>query len=167
MFEPEQPSTARQLEAVAVGKIEMNVYMTYLKAFSYKWAFIFLSLLFCRYVMQALSSIWLSSWADSNVKEPTSSNTIRGLAVFVALGILHCTLQYYCNCIVYVWKHTRFSSSPSSTRHCNYASTLIVFRRDSLGQNSQSSCRGCRDRGSSTSHKYTSCCRQLNACELF
>ncbi|KAK6022538.1 hypothetical protein OSTOST_11763, partial [Ostertagia ostertagi] len=86
MFEPPQPSTTRQLEAVAVGSIEINVYLKYLKAFSYKWALIFLNLLFCRYVMQALSSIWLSHWADANVKETNSRSTLRGLVIFIALG---------------------------------------------------------------------------------
>ncbi|PIO70932.1 ABC transporter, ATP-binding protein [Teladorsagia circumcincta] len=86
MFEPRQPSTVRQLEAVAVGSIEVNVYLKYLKAFSYKWAVIFLNLLFCRYVMQALSSIWLSHWADANAKETNTKDTLRGLVIFIALG---------------------------------------------------------------------------------
>ncbi|KAK5971823.1 hypothetical protein GCK32_002081 [Trichostrongylus colubriformis] len=87
MFEPPQPPNTRQLEEVAAGNIEFNVYLMYLKAFSYKWALLFFALLFCRYVMQALSSIWLSSWADANDKETNGSNTMRGLIVFVALGL--------------------------------------------------------------------------------
>ncbi|XGW03809.1 hypothetical protein V3C99_015173, partial [Haemonchus contortus] len=87
MFEPQQPPNTRQSEAVAVGSIEMNVYLTYLKAFSYKWALIFLALLFCRYIMQALSSIWLSNWADSNINKNNNSRTVRDLLVFVVLGL--------------------------------------------------------------------------------
>ncbi|KAK6013977.1 hypothetical protein OSTOST_20679, partial [Ostertagia ostertagi] len=39
-----------------------------------------------RQLESALSSIWLSHWADANVKETNSRSTLRGLVIFIALG---------------------------------------------------------------------------------
>ncbi|KJH47400.1 ABC transporter, ATP-binding protein [Dictyocaulus viviparus] len=103
MFEPPQPVDSKQVEDVAVGRIKGNVYLTYLRAFSFKWAILFLILLLLRYLMQmnkqikdelllnsvtALSSFWLSNWADSNVKAVSYSETTDGLIIFVALGFM-------------------------------------------------------------------------------
>lgn len=87
MFEPPQPSNSRQVEAVAVGQIKGSVYLAYLRAFSYKWVVVFLALLCARYVVHALSSIWLSSWADDNAKMTDSAATTHGLLVYIALAL--------------------------------------------------------------------------------
>ncbi|VDL78274.1 unnamed protein product [Nippostrongylus brasiliensis] len=88
MFEPPQPPDVRQVETVAEGRIKGNVYLTYLKALSYKWVTVFLVLIICHYITQALSNVWLSRWANNNAKQTDSSNTTDGLIIYVILGVV-------------------------------------------------------------------------------
>ncbi|CAI4222958.1 unnamed protein product [Auanema sp. JU1783] len=59
MFEPENQEQ-RKVESTEQGRVKSHVYLSYIRAFSYKYAGVFTVLLCCRYALQALSGVFLS-----------------------------------------------------------------------------------------------------------